>query len=501
MQDIAGILCGWVLCLLVLYLVYVKVITVPCSKKGALPRSYPFAGHLFSMLRHRNTILDWTADLLRKSPTSTFTLRFPFGRARILTANPKNVQHIMKVRFKDYPKSRNFEDSFLDLFGRSLFLADGDSWKRQRMLYGAEFHARSFLTFIESITHEELSGRMFPLLCDAARGGKVLDFQEVMRRFTFDVVARLGLGHDLAYLSPSFPETEFGDAFDEAIEICWKRCLSPFMAAWRLQKLLDLGSEWRLRRAVGVLRRLIRKLIRERKEFGDDFLSRLMSKKITDEKFLIDAAIAIVLGGVDTMVSAFTWLFWIVARHPEVEAKILKEIEDYDAGKIKELVYIHAAVAESMRLNPPVPLEGKQARADDVWPDGTRVQKGMGVICHTYAVGRSAAVWGPDWMEFKPERWLKKEDGAGAGEERWSFAAKDAFTYPVFQAGPRICLGKDIAFIQLKMVAAAVLRRFRVVDAAANGGGLPLCESYISCRMKDGFPVRIVERGSMQQSP
>ncbi|VFQ87139.1 unnamed protein product [Cuscuta campestris] len=465
-----------------------------------MPRSYPLTGHLFSMLKHRNTILDWTADVLRKSPTSTFTLRFPFGRARLLTANPKNIQHIMKARFKDYPKSRNFEDSFLDLFGGSIFLADGDNWKRQRMLNGAEFHAKGFLTFIKSITQEELSERMFPLLSGAAQGDKVLDFQDVMRRFTFDVVARLALGHDLAYLLPSFPETEFGDAFDDAIEICWKRCLSPFMTVWRAQKLLDLGSEWRLQRAVAVVRRLIRKLIRERKEFGDDFLSRLMSKNITDETFLIDTAIAIVLGGVDTMVSAFTWLFWIIARHPEAEAKILKEIEDYDAGKIEELVYTHAAVAESMRLNPPVPLEGKQARVDDVWPDGTRVQKGMGIICHTYAVGRSAAVWGPDWAEFKPERWLKKVDAGVEGEEaeeRWSFAARDAFTYPVFQAGPRICLGKDIAFIQLKMVAAAVLRRFRVVDAA---GGLPLCESYISCRMKDGFPVRIVERSTVDKN-
>ncbi|CAH9109705.1 unnamed protein product [Cuscuta epithymum] len=500
MQDIVEILCGWVFCLAVFYLLYIKAVP---SKQG-LPRSYPFAGHIFAMLKHRETILDWTADILRKSPTSTFSLRFPFGRARILTANPKNIQHIMKTRFKDYPKSRNFEDSFQDLFGGSLFLADGENWKKQRMLYGAEFHSKTFLSFIETITHRELSERMFPLLSDASAGDKILNMQDILRRFTFDVVARLGLGHDLAYLSPSYPEMEFGDAFDEAIEICWKRCLSPFMTAWKVRKLLDVGSEWRLRRAVGVLRRLIRKLIRERKEFGDDFLSRLMSKKISDETFLIDAGIAIVLGGVDTMVSAFTWLFWIIARHPAVEAKILQEIEDFDAGKIKDMPYIHATVAESMRLNPPVPLEGKQAREDDVWPDGTRVKKGMGIICHTYAVGRSADVWGPDWPEFKPERWLKKEGGGASEPERWSFAARDAFTYPVFQAGPRICLGKDIAFIQLKMVAVAVLRRFRVVDAAmaasADDSGAPLCESYISCRMTDGFPVRIVERSNFHKA-
>lgn len=488
MEDIIQILSAWLFCLAVFFLVYIRLVPAP---KSGLPRSYPMFGHIFSMIKNQKTILDWTAEVLHKCPTSTFYLRFPFGRARLVTANPKNIQHIMKTRFKDYPKSRNFEVSFLDLFGGSLFLADGENWKKQRLLYGAEFHSKAFIVFIENITKKEIDGRLFPLLSDAAGKQTVLDFQDILRRFTFDVVAMLGLGHDLAYLTPSLPEMEFGDAFDDAIEISWNRCLSPFMTSWKVQKILDVGTEWRLRRAVAILRRLIRKLIRERKEYGDDFLSRLMSKKISDETFLIDAAIAIVLGGVDTMVSAFTWLFWIIAQHPDVETKILAEIQDYDNGKIKDLVYTHATIAESMRLNPPVPLEGKQAREDDVWPDGTRVQKGMGVICHTYAVGRSAELWGDDWAKFRPERWLKKEEG----EERWTFVPKDAFNYPIFQAGPRICLGKDIAFMQLKWVAAAVLRRFHVVAVA--GGGQPLCVSYISCRMKEGFPVRIVERSKI----
>ncbi|CAH9070839.1 unnamed protein product [Cuscuta europaea] len=495
MEDIVEIVCGSVFCLVVFYLLYIKAVP---SKHG-LPRSYPFTGHIFAMLKHREAVLEWTADVLRKSPTSTFFLRFPFGRARILTANPKNIQHFMKTRFKDYPKSRNFADSFRDLFGASIFLAEGETWKKHRMLYGAELHSKSFISFIDTITLHELSDRMFPILSDASAGDKILKLQDILSRFTFDVVGRIGLGHDFAYLSPSYPEMEFGDAFDEAMDISWKRSTSLFVTSWKVMKLLDVGSEWRLRRAVGVLRRLIGKVIRERKEFGDDFLSRLMSRNISDETFLIDAGIAIILGGVDTMVSAFTWLFWSVARHPAVEAKILQEIEDLDAGRTKDLAYTHAVVAESLRLHPPVPLEGKQAREDDVWPDGTRVQKGMGIVCHTYAVGRSAEVWGADWPEFKPERWLKKEGGGGE-PERWSFVARDAFTYPVFQAGPRICMGKDIAFMQLKMVAVAVLRRFRVVDVAADGVGAPHCESYVSFRMADGFPVRIVERSNFHKA-
>nr|GLL48239.1 cytochrome P450 94A2-like [Ipomoea trifida] len=140
------------------------------------------------MIKNQKTILDWTAEVLHKCPTSTFYLWFPFGRARLLTANPKNIQHIMKMRFKDYPKSRNFE-------------------------------SKAFIVFIENITKKEIDGRLFPLLSDAADKKTILDFQDILRRFTFDVVAMLGLGHDLAYLTPSLPEMEFGDA----IEISWNR--------------------------------------------------------------------------------------------------------------------------------------------------------------------------------------------------------------------------------------------------------------------------------------
>ncbi|KAH7864814.1 hypothetical protein Vadar_034154 [Vaccinium darrowii] len=88
-----------------------------------------------------------------------------------------------------------------------------------------------------------------------------------------------------------------------------------------------------------------------------------------------------------------------------------------------------------MRLYPPVQFDSKFCQEDDTLPDGTFVKKGTRVTYHPYAMGRMERIWGPDCLEFKPERWL--ENGV--------FRPVSPFKYPVFQAGVRVCLGKELA--------------------------------------------------------
>ncbi|KAD3338330.1 hypothetical protein E3N88_33851 [Mikania micrantha] len=107
----------------------------------------------------------------------------------------------------------------------------------------------------------------------------------------------------------------------------------------------------------------------------------------------------------------------------------------------------------------------------------------MMVSYHPYAMGRTEKLWGGDCMEFRPERWLKKEERTGI----MRFVARDPYTYPVFQAGPRICLGKDMAFLQMKRVVAGVLRQFKVVPFKDDGGE-PVFLVALTSKMKGGFP-------------
>ncbi|KAK4375897.1 hypothetical protein RND71_006574 [Anisodus tanguticus] len=470
------------------------------NHKGTLPRpyAYPLLGHLVAILRNRNHIFEWIAEVVNNSPSSTFLLHLHLRRhPHILTTNPANVQHILKTRFDIYHKHRKFRVVLHDLCRDNVFLADGQDWRKLRQFASHEFNSRSFHKFVELIPENEVSNRLLPLLSDAAANNTVVDLQDILRRFTFDIAVQMGLGHDLAYLSNYFPPTNFANAFESAFEISMKRILDQFF--WKAKRFFSIGSERRLRRDISEIREFIREIItsrRQKKEelitissTGADFLSGLMNDpegKFDDDEFLIDSSINFLLAAQDTVINALTWYFWLVSRNPHVEDKIVREVREKKNSNIRDMIYTHASICESMRLHPPVPFGGRQATEDDVLPDGTKVNKGTFVTYLTYAMGRSQELWGSDSMEFRPERWLKRT------EENETFVPRDSYTYPVFHGGPRICLGKDIAFMQIKTVVAAVLSRFHFVPPMEE----PVFLSHSALKMTNGFLVKVVDRNA-----
>ncbi|KAF5937463.1 hypothetical protein HYC85_024969 [Camellia sinensis] len=252
-----------------------------------------------------------------------------------------------------------------------------------------------------------------------------------------------------------------------------------------------------MRIAVNEVQEFAKEIVKEKKqELGEksslesvDLLSRFLSSGHSDENFIIDIVISFILAGRDTTSAALIWFFLLVSKHPNVENEIFKEIND-NSEEVKDMVYTHAALSESMRLYPPVPADGKEAIDDDVLSDGTVIKKGTRVAYHIYTMGQSEKLWGSDWAEFRPERWSEMRDTAAG---KWGFLARDPHTYPVFQAGPRICLGKDMAFLQMKRVVSGVLRRFRIMSAFEEGIE-PVFIAPLSSKMKGSFPMRIEER-------
>lgn len=207
-------------------------------------------------------------------------------------------------------------------------------------------------------------------------------------------------------------------------------------------------------------------VIRQRRKMGfsthRDLLSQFM-RTVSDETFLRDIVVSFLLAGRDTVASALTSFFWVLSAHPAAESKIQLEADRVVGpgsdpttfDQIRNLHYLHAAIYESMRLFPPIQFDSKFCRNDDVLPDGTIVRRGTRVTYHPYAMGRVEDIWGPNCLEFDPERWLR--NGV--------FCPENPFKYPVFQGGCRFCLGKEMALVELKAVAVSLIRRFRIRSA------------------------------------
>ncbi|KAI3467886.1 hypothetical protein Pfo_024549 [Paulownia fortunei] len=118
---------------------------------------------------------------------------------------------------------------------------------------------------------------------------------------------------------------------------------------------------------------------------------------------------------------------------------------------------------------------------DDKFPDGTVLKKGTKIVYAIYAMGRMESIWGKDCREFKPERWLRD----------CRFMSESAYKFTAFNGGPRLCLGKDFAYYQMKFVAASILYRYRVV-VVANHPVVP--KMALTMYMKYGLKLELFNR-------
>ncbi|XP_020866084.1 alkane hydroxylase MAH1 isoform X2 [Arabidopsis lyrata subsp. lyrata] len=409
-------------------------------------KNWPFLGMLPGMLPQIPRIYDWTVEVLEAS-NLTFYFKGPWlsGTDMLFTADPKNINHILSSNFGNYPKGPEFKKIF-DVLGEGILTVDLELWEDLRKSNHAMFHNQDFLE-----------------------------------------------------LSLSSNKIEFGEAADIGEEAIYYRHFKPVML-WRLQNWLGIGLERKMRTALATVNRMFAKIISSRRkeeisrgetEPSKDALTYYMNVDTTKYKllkpkndtFIRDVIFSLVLAGRDTTSSALTWFFWLLSKNPQVMAKIRHEINTkYDPEDLEKLVYLHAALSESMRLYPPLPFNHKAPAKPDVLPSGHKVEPESKIVICIYALGRMRSVWGEDASDFKPERWIS--DNGGLRHE-------PSYKYVAFNSGPRTCLGKHLALLQMKIVALEIIKNydFKVIE----GHKIEAIPSIL-LRMKHGLKVTVTKK-------
>lgn len=463
------------------------------------PVSHPIIGCLLTFYNNRRRLLDWYTDMLSASPSQTIVISRLGARRTIVTANPGNVEYILKTNFANYPKGNPFTEILGDFLGNGIFNVDGDLWYNQRKLVIHQFSPTSLRDYVENVVKEAVEKKLMPVLESAADEveAKSLDLQDLLRRLAFYLVCKVSLGFDpccLEYRSLDTPHP-IVEAFDVASDMSARRGAAPMSIVWKFKRFFDLGSERRLREAIRRIHVFISGILRERKIMSGE--SNLLSRMVLDgqeDEVVRDTMISFIMAGRDTTSAAMTWLFYLLSCHPDVEDEVLKEIgameNDEDLVKfegLKQLRWLKACICESMRLYPPVAWDSKHAIANDLLPDGTRVRVGDRVTYFPYGMGRMKGLWGEDRFEFKPERWISEVE-QGHIKTLKNFGP---YKFPIFQAGPRACLGRDMAFVQMKYVMASILKRFRIRPVNRDR---PVFVPLLTAHMAGGFKVRVHRR-------
>ncbi|GER33874.1 cytochrome P450 [Striga asiatica] len=466
---------------------------------SVLPTNWPVVGMLPALIRNSHRIHAYVTDVLSESG-GTFEIKFPryLSPDMLATCDPANIHHIFSRNFSNYPKGPEFRKIF-EILGDGIFNADFELWELHRRTTLSFFTHPNFHGLLEKSVWENVENALLPVLDSFSARAAIFDLQDVFQRLTFDGICKIVLDHDPHSLSVEMPRVDCEKAFNDAIEALLYRHLLP-EGIWKLQKWLRVGKEGKLIRAWKAFDDFIYPLVDipiEKKNYNNHnllaaFKDAYLEKNGSSEglrDFLRDTALSLMFAGRDTTSTCLTWLFWLISRNPSVEAKILEEIEQggcssrrFGAEESKKMVYLHGALCESLRLFPPVALEHKAPAAPDFLPSGHYVETNTKVIISFYSTGRMKGVWGEDYMEFKPERWVSGKGGVNH---------VPSYRFPAFNAGPRTCLGKEMAFVQMKMVAAAILWRYKVRMVE---GHVVVPRDSIILQAREGLRVQLSRR-------
>lgn len=470
------------------------------SKKAScpsVPGSWLF-GNLPDFLRaascHRH--LDMFVEHHRELG-KTILYKFPFKPEIISTTSPRNIEHMLKGNFHNFVKGWWFRAPLTQLLGDGIFNADGQLWHMQRKTASRMFTAQRFKDHIWHVVKKN-SVKVQSLLATVAETRETVDIFRLMNRFTLDSIGEIGFGTDIGSLDD--PTSPFLASFDHAQKAAFYRFILPG-PVWRVLRLLGVASEYNSSLHFRLLDDYSREVVRAlAKSLADGntsggssfvglFLQDAASKgEELSENFLRDLVLNFLIAGRDTTAQALSWTVFCVSGHPEVEKRIVEELsaleDDVDRSltyqKVSQLPYLQAVVNEALRLYPSVPSDSKVAIHDDTLPDGTFVPSGTVVQYTPYAMARDETLWGPDAADFKPQRWMEME------------VPPSTYEFAVFNAGPRECLGKRLAYLELKACLAYIFRDFTVELAISRDKVLP--QSSLTIGMSSGLPCRIHRR-------
>ncbi|KAE8891322.1 hypothetical protein PF003_g24769 [Phytophthora fragariae] len=480
-------------------------------------------------IKNRDRIYHFLEDLLKQYGGRMKMPWHLFFDGAIYITDPKDVQHILSTNFNNYVKPQGFLDAFQEIFENSFFAVNhhpqapdaGAGWRLQRKVAAKVFTTANFRTFTEQVFARHGEETLVTARAEAmkarARDGQSqskdesfrCDMQEISARYTVNSIFDVAFGLPLS-------EIEGTENFAEHMSFVNKHCAQRLFVK-QYYKLLRwvMPSERELQRCTREVQAvadtiLLRRLQESEEKINtrSDLLSLFIRKarerapegvknsgeeckhdvaSLLGPKTLRSIILTFVFAGRDTTAECLTYSFYAIARHPGVQKRIVQELEStkintgpacttFTFDEVKKLKYLEAVVYEAVRLYPALPFNVKNAVKDDYLPDGTFVPAGVDVVYSPWFMGRNGALWGDDPLEFRPQRWLEMSK------------RPSAYEFPAFQAGPRVCLGMNMAVLEAKLFLVTTLSRFHVAIAPGEqqergyvlksglfmDGGLPL---------------------------
>ncbi len=413
----------------------------------------------------------WNAEAIRKNPIpfhhkffntygDTFSVRLGRKKYILLSRDKEVVEYILRKNHKNYYKSKIQTDYLSKYLGHGLLTINGEYWLQQRRLIQPAFHKQKM---------EQLVGLMRQTIIEelnALPNNKEIDPFSIMNQLAFKVVATSLFNVSAAdQMSPEASAVGQEKLFrlqviiQQVQEFLVKEVRLPHKKWWfkisgQVKKHEKLAEESRA---------ILRGIIESRKESRaahNDLLDMLLSTRYEDtgepmsDTQLVDEITILFVAGHETTANALTFTTWLLAKHPEIQQKVLQEIlrvEEATSDPIQQigkLEYTKAVIDEAMRLYPPAWITDRENLKDDTLA-GYHIREDTLIGVSFYELHRHPGYW-ENPNDFIPERFL--------GENK----KKTAGHYYPFGAGPRLCIGLGFAIYEMVLAIAYLVGNYAI---------------------------------------
>ena len=407
-----------------------------------------------------------------------------------LVNHPELIKQVLQETHKNFDKQSIIYNRFRVAFGNGLVVSEGEHWKRQRKLMQPMFvpgAVKQFLDVMQAAA-SEMTERWLPR-CQA---GTVFNMAEEMNRLTLEIAGR-ALFHE-----------GFQQSADKISH--WTEMINHYSAK---PPLPIIRAPWfpsrlnrSLHRTLREFQSFLQQMIAKRREVPShehvakdraqrDLLTILMEAR-DDETGLpmsdlqvMEEVLGMIIGGHETASSALTWLWYELDQHPEVRARVEQEMDQVLAGQeltlagVGELRYTRMVIEETLRLHPPFWFENRNVM-QAVELGGAKLPKGAIVVFSRYSLHRHPQFW-KDPQRFDPQRFEADH------EEN----SRTSGAYVPFGYGPRLCIGLNFAMLELLVIVATVVQRYRVVVAESDRHQMA---ARLTMTPRYGVRVRLVKR-------
>ena len=430
------------------------------------PRPYPVVGNALQ-LDSRTSHLQMQRWCDEYGPI----YRLRIGPRRVMVIGDHAlVARVLRDRPEGFRRTSALETIWTEMgMQPGLFAVNGEVWKRQRRMVMAGFDPAHVKRYFPAL--QQVAAALARRWQKAAQQGQMIDLQADLMRYTVDTIAGLAFGAEVNTL-----ETEgnvLQHHLDKIFPALGRRLLSP-LPIWRWWR---SAADRELERGVAEVNKAVDDFIAQararlvadpsRHEHPENLLEAMLAAADEpgsgiDDKQVSGNVLTMLLAGEDTTANTIAWMIHLLWRHPAALQRAQAEVHAVVGDparpswdEIAQLDFIEACAHETMRLKPVAPLLVMQALADTTLAD-VQVPKGM-VVTTVMRRDSVSDEHVPRAAAFEPERWL----AAGVGGAAALAGSARRISMP-FGAGPRICPGRYLALLEMKMAMATLLGRFEL---------------------------------------